>query len=314
MLGKTIWGVTDFPKYENRFAGMTYDQALSAFEHDKPVRILFEQGAAAGLSPGTPEPHFTASFDAWPIPEAKATTWFLQPNGSLAESAPEGATQPAASYTADPSALPKTFFNGKASIWLAGTKYDWQAIPSGIGVGYITAPLTADTVIAGSGSVDLWVQSSSPDTDLEVTVSEVRPDGQEIYVQSGWLRASHRALDTSASTDLRPAHTDLKADAADLPAGTFTPVRVELFPFAHPFRAGSRLRLTVHAPGNDRAVWEFETISKGETVQIAADATHPSKIVLAVVPGVAVPADAPPACGALRGQPCRPYSAAMNGG
>ena len=37
-----------------------------------------------------------------------------------------------------------------------------------------------------------------PDTDLEVTISEIRPDGQEVYIQSGWLRASHRALDDDA--------------------------------------------------------------------------------------------------------------------
>ena len=144
-----------------------------------------------------------------------------------------------------------------------------------------------------------------------------RPDGTEIYVQSGWLRASHRALDTAQSTELRPVQTQLKADAAPLPAAEAALVRVELFPFAHPFRAGSRLRVTVHAPGNNRAQWQFETIVHGETVQIVSDAEHPSKLVLAVVAsdalGTAVAA-APPACGSLRGQPCRPFSAAANGG
>ena len=132
-------------------------------------------------------------------------------------------------------------------------------------------------------------------------------------MQSGWLRASQRALDESGSTPLRPAHTNLEADAADLPADEFTAVRVELFPFAHPFRAGSRIRLTIDAPGNNRPVWEFRTISAGETVTIAYDADHPSQLVLSVVP-VAVGAPAPAACGALRGQPCRDYVAAANGG
>ncbi len=141
----------------------------------------------------------------------------------------------------------------------------------------------------------------------------MRADGIEIYVQSGWLRASQRALDSEASTPVQPVHTHLEADAADLPAGEFVPVRVELFPFAHPFRAGSRIRLTIDAPGGNRPVWQFRTISEGETVTVAFDADRPSQVVLSVVP-VPVTAPAPPSCGALRGQPCRSWATASNGG
>ncbi|MEQ1703038.1 MAG: CocE/NonD family hydrolase C-terminal non-catalytic domain-containing protein, partial [Ilumatobacteraceae bacterium] len=165
----------------------------------------------------------------------------------------------------------------------------------------------------GAGSVDLWVQADAADTDLEVTITEVRPDGTEIYVQSGWLRASHRTLDEAASTELHPVHTHTKDDVADLPPGEFVPVRVDLFPFAHPFRAGSSIRLTIDAPGNSRAIWVFDTISNGETVTVAHDAEHPSSLVLPVV-DVPVAAPAPPACGSIRGQPCRTYVAALNGG
>ena len=74
---------------------------------------------------------------------------------------------------------------------------------------------------------------------------------QIVYVQSGWLRASQRALDESASTPTRPVHTQTEADAEPLPTdGSVVPVRVEIFPFAHPFRAGSSLRVTIDAPGN----------------------------------------------------------------
>ena len=218
-------------------------------------------------------------------------------------------------YIADPSVLPATFYPGGQSsdIWKAGTQYDWQPIPADKGLGFVTAPLPEDVVIAGPGSVDLWITATSADTDIEATISEVRPDGQEIYVQSGWLRASQRALADSA-TELRPAHTNLEADAADLPVGELTEVRVELFPFAHPFRAGSRLRLTIDAPGNNRPVWEFRTIASGETVTVATGGVRMSKLVLPVVAGVDVPPDAPPACGSLRGEPCRTWVQASNGG
>jgi len=41
--------------------------------------------------------------------------------------------------------------------------------------------------------------------------------------------------------------------------------------------------------------------------QITSSGVHPSRIVLPVVPGIAVSTPLP-ACGALRGQPCRDYS------
>ncbi len=312
VVGAAIWGVTSFPPFQSRFGTMTYDQALAEFESEPPVRILFEQGGNETYAPGTPEPNFAADFAKWPVPSAVPTTWLLDGGGALDE---EPLAAPGeSSYTADPTSLPATFYTGSGSeIWKAYVKYDWRPIPDGTGLGYVTAPLDANTVVAGAGSVDLWIKSTSPDTDLEVTISEVRPDGQEIYVQSGWLRASQRTLADSA-TELRPAHTNLESDAADLPTGHFTPVRVELLPFAHPFRAGSRIRLTIDPPGGNRAVWEFRTIDHGETVEIASDADHPSKLVLSVVPGIDVPAAAPPACGSLRGQPCRPWVKASNGG
>ncbi|MDO8363905.1 MAG: CocE/NonD family hydrolase [Actinomycetota bacterium] len=315
-LGGALWGVSTFAPFENRFAGMNYDDALAAFEADKPVRVLFEQGGNDDYSPGTPEPNFVAEFDSWPIPEAEARVWSLDGCGCLTEG--PLAVPGESSYTADPTALPATFYDGTDQggdngVWRADVQYDWQPLPDGTGLGFITPPLAEDVVVVGGGSVDLWVKADAADTDLEVTISEVRSDGTEIYVQSGWLRASQRALDDAATTELQPVHTHTKDDAADLPSDQFVPVRVELFPFAHPFRAGSHLRLTIDAPGNSRAIWEFRTISDGETVTIAHDAEHPSRLVLSVVP-VPVGAPAPAACGALRGQPCRTYLPATNGG
>ena len=170
---------------------------------------------------------------------------------------------------------------------------------------FTSEPFTEDAVILGAGSADLWISSSAVDTDLEVTISELRPDGSEVYVQSGWLRASHRALDSAASTELTPVHTHLAEDSAELVPGEITPVRVDIFPVAHPIRSGSRLRITIDAPGGNRGVWEFRSISSGETVSIVHDADHPSAIVLPIVTDLVVPSGVA-ACGALRGQPCRP--------
>ena len=87
-------------------------------------------------------------------------------------------------------------------------------------------------MIAGPVSLDLYLRSSARDTDLQVTLSEVRPDGNETYVQNGWLRASHRRLDPARSTPLDPVPTHQARDASLLPKGRFVLVRVPIFPVA----------------------------------------------------------------------------------
>ncbi len=313
LLVGSVTGASGVTLPPSGFEGLTYEQALAKLQAEPPVRVLFEEGAADGTPSGSPVPRYEADFARWPVPSAVATPWYLANGGTLADTTPTaaaGASGTVTSYVSNPSAVPATTYTGSSSgIWETAPAYDWESIPAADRASFLTAPLTHDTVIVGSSSVDLWLRSSAPDTDLEVTLSEVRPDGNEVYVQSGWLRASHRALDEAASTELRPVHTDLEADAAPLPSGELTPVRVELFPAAHAFRTGSRIRLTVHAPGGNRPTWAFATtVAKGETNEIAGDVDHPSRLVLPVVSGIAVPATAP-ACGALRGQPCRPYVA-----
>ncbi|GAA4720677.1 CocE/NonD family hydrolase [Nocardioides conyzicola] len=292
------------------YSGLSYAQALKKFQRQDPIRILFEEGAADGQDPGSPLPRFEKSFKSWPIARAKATAWFLSPGGKLtakpSKLAPSKARQ--RSYRADPSALPTTTFDGPGSIWAAQPSYHWKQIPKGKGLGWITPPLKKTVVSIGTGSADLWVRTpNASDTDLEVTISEVRPSGKEVYVQSGWLRASHRKLDRAKSTPISPVHTNREADASPLSRTKFTRVRLELFPFAQPFRKGSRIRITLDAPGGARPTWAFDTIAHGERVQVATDRVHRSRIVLPLVAGVAVPRKAPPACGSLRSQPCRTY-------
>jgi predicted acyl esterase len=179
-------------------------------------------------------------------------------------------------------------------------------VVGGKSLSFATAPLTNDVVMIGPGSVDLWLRSSAVDTDLQVTLSEIRPDGKETYVQSGWLRASMRALDPTQSSQLEPVPSMLAADAENLPRGKFVPVRVGIFPFAHAFRPGSRIRITIEAPGGDKPVWAFGTLPGTQTNDIAHSEERPSAVVLPVVAGATVPTPLP-ACPSLRGEPCRVY-------
>ena len=72
--------------------------------------------------------------------------------------------------------------------------------------GYMLAERGVLCLDEGPFTVRFVTHLDVDDADVEVNLSEVRPDGQEMYVQSGWLRASHRALDPK-STELWPEHT-----------------------------------------------------------------------------------------------------------
>jgi hypothetical protein len=291
-----------------------YATARRAFEAEPRVRVLFDVGA--GGAPGAPIPGFSTTAPSWPLPGTTPATYYFAGDGGLASAAPAATSAKSAhdAFAYDPSAFPRTDASTAPGSDSGLTPaYDWKPIPAGKALAYVSAPLAANTVMAGTGSADLWVQSSKPDVDLEVTISEVRPDGKETYIQSGWLRASQRALDAPASTPLLPVQTHTQADAAPLPHGRATLVRVPIYPFAHAFRAGSRIRIVVQPPGGNRPSWAFADLPGPRTVTLMRSASQPSKVVLPVVPGIAVRTPLP-ACGSLRGQPCRPYVALANRG
>ncbi len=303
------------PVLQSRFASMTNVAAAKArFKKDPRVRLLMDNGAGPqGL--GSIGATWELGYNAWPIREVKPTTYFLGNDGALSPSKPTASSS--ASYTADPSARPQQTLHGPGAgdDWKAQPRYDWAPLAADKGVGFTTAALSKDMILAGSSSLDLYLKSSAKDTDLQVTLSEVRPDGQETYIQNGWLRASHRKLDAKRSTAVDPFPTHLKKDAAWLPSGAFTLVRVGFFPASHAFRAGSKIRVTVQAVGGDRPIWKFTTVDAGSTLNtIALGGAKASKLVLSIVGGATAKGTPLPAPTALRGEPTRGYLPASNGG
>ncbi len=308
----------------------TYASALAAFEALPQVRVLFDSGA--GTSPtgsttaGDPYPGFEQSFSKFPIPGTKAQSWYFGPSGALASRPP--AAEGVDSYTSDANAVALTDFGantGGGGLWGNASEWDWQWAqpPASSAVSYVSAPLNANTTAIGAGAVHLWVKSSTPDVDLQATISEVRPDGNETFVQNGWLRASERKLSSDAKnilkqapTMLQPIPTMLASDEEPMPADQFVPVVIPLYFQGHAYRAGSRIRVTISAPNGAQPVWSFsQTQPSGATAteSIAFSSSMPSSLILPIVPGVSVPT-ALPACPSLRSEPCRPYQAVVNNG
>ena len=311
VIGQQVLGspglLSTLPFPADRFTGRSHAQALAAYEAEPKVRVLFENGGGAGgIAAGLPHPSFAKDFATYPVPGTAVQRWYLGANGSLTGTAPataDDADGTIDSYVSDPSVRPRTSTTGGGD-WAQLPLFNWVQPVEGKGLSYLSPALEATQTMVGSGSVDLWLRSSAADTDLQVTLSEVRPDGKEVLVQSGWARTSVRKVDEARSTELQPLLTMQAADAAPLPAGVFSKVRVEIYPFAHVFRAGSKVRLILTAPGGDRIAWAFDTLAGTPTNEIARSAGRPSSIALPSVAGVNPPA-ALPACPGLRGQPCR---------
>jgi hypothetical protein len=175
-------------------------------------------------------------------------------------------------------------------------------------VTYTTPALAHDAEFLGSGSADLWVSSTAPDTDVQVTLSEVRPDGQEMYVENGWLRLSDRRLDPRTSSELCPNHPYTLADAQPLTPLQPARARIELLPFDHVFRAGSAIRLSIDSPGA-----YFAIVPAPASNSIYHQPGMASRLMLGWLPGATAHA-AMPACDSTLNQPCRPNTTPVPSG
>ena len=293
----------------------TYEAALAAFEKLPSVRVLFDNGAG-GAKPGQPIPGYEHSFSSFPVPGTTARSWYLTPSGGLADSRPAagGADQ----FTWDAHARPLTDFSGntgsgQGGLWTETPAYNWTQHPAGSALSYVSSPLTQNTTVIGAGALKVWVRSSKQNVDLQATVSEIRPDGKETFVQNGWVRGNERKLDHRKSTLLEPVLSLRERDVKPLPSDKFVPVTIPLYYEGHAYRAGSRIRVAISAPNGDQPVWSFSETQPDGTAKVAIAFTkkNQSRLILPVVPGLSVPTGLPP-CPGLRGEPCRDYQPLAN--
>lgn len=273
----------------------------NGFEHSPRVE-LWQETVAAQRDGGRHEPNETAApswtveRDSYPL-RVKPATFALSEHGALVRDGKGSGAGDSYGYPI-PGPDVNTYLNDNAwgpqhPAWKQGS------------LAYTSTPFERDFLSYGTGSADLWLTTFlAPDTDVQVTVTEVRPDGQEVYVQRGWLRMSLRKLDAARSTALRPWLLDDPDGIAPMLPNVPALGRVEIPPFSHPFRKGSRLRLWIDTPSGTGG-YGFDYFSIPSRNTVLHDDAHPSQLVLGELTDVAVP-PALAACGSLLKQPCRP--------
>jgi uncharacterized protein len=203
---------------------------------------------------------------AWP-PESSPHSWYLQPDGGLQMSAPESGAPD--QYTYDPADPTPNLagpvrYNGRARV----DNRELEARPD---VLTFTSPaLTSDLEVIGVPEVDLRVSSDREHTDFFARLCEVSPAGVSVNITDGLLR-------------LEPGRPAAAGD------GTRR-VQFALWPVAHRFAAGSRLRLQVSSGAHPRYARNPGTgeplgIARGLAAahqQVFHDPAHPSAVILPV--------------------------------
>jgi uncharacterized protein len=290
---KSAMGIDGLTLPDDPVQGLpSYAAALKAYTSTPPVRVLFDNGAGDPAKPNTPGGAYEQGFSTFPAPRT------IPMAGAL------GSTQ---TFTWSRTSRPANDFSGSTAggtngLWTNTPNYHWDQPAAGSVASWTTTPMPENRAVLGAGYFTANITASVPDVDLQVTVSEVRPDGRETYVQSGWLRASDRKLDTRKSTRLAPVLSLRAADARPLPRGRAARITIPLYYEGHIYRTGSRIRVTVGPPRGDQPVWAFaDTVPKTGTARITLADAH---LTLPVVPLTGTP-PALPACPALRGEPCR---------
>lgn len=135
-------------------------------------------------------------------------------------------------------------------------QYTTKAGPIGqkCGVSFHSSPFGENVEFAGHFSATLTISSSMPDADVVVTLWAIDEQDQIIPygskgepepIAKGFLRASHRKLDSVKSRPERPWHTHKQEDYAPLGQDDVVTVEVEIFPAAARVNQGWRLRLDI---------------------------------------------------------------------
>jgi len=132
----------------------------------------------------------------------------------------------------------------------AAARVEYDGLGEGVDFGLI---LDRETEITGPIAAKLFISSSTADADLFVVVRVFDPEGGEVTFQgaldpntpvaNGWLRASHRKLDSQRSLPDRPYHTH--DEVQPLTPGEVYELDVEIWPTSIVVPAGWRLTLTV---------------------------------------------------------------------
>lgn len=173
--------------------------------------------------------------ESWPPAPHLEADWFLHAGGGLGRTAPDAPGEPTR-YVYDPE-HPTPSTGGPTLRGDGGPVDDRELEDRDDVVPFTSAPLDADLDVTGTPVVTIWLRSDRPSVDVFVRLTEVHADGRSLSVTDGIRRVG-----SPATEHLDPERT---SDGA-------WPVEVSLWPTAHRFAAGNRIRVQVSSGAHPR--------------------------------------------------------------
>jgi predicted acyl esterase len=248
-------GIDAFAEYKRWFDHYLLGSD-NGIDRDPPVRLLLGNGSRQALLAG----QFTrVDGSDWPLPGTRWQRMYLDPAkaGSATRSLNDGSlsdASPAAKHTQSyPAIVSIPTATDPHTISVTGNALD--PIPSltqmDLGepgaLAYTSKPFSAAVDVAGPASLDVFVATTSPASDLHAVVADVWPDGRAFPIGQGRLRTSYPDIDRSRSLidaggEVVQPYGVYSAKQLATPGRT-REYHVEFWPLGNHFAAGHRLRL-----------------------------------------------------------------------
>jgi putative CocE/NonD family hydrolase len=206
-------------------------------------------------------------FDAWPPAGYNFQRWHLHAEATLSPSQPKDSTPDR--YRYDP--VDPTPSVGGSSLSPNSGRRDNRKLEARQDVlVYTSAPLESDLEAIGLLQVELYIKSSLGHTDFFARLCNVSPSGKSTNLGDGIQR-------------LVPGHPLQAADGV-------IKVQIELWPTAHCFKKGHRIRLLISSGAHPRFArnsGNAEPLANATKLiaadqQIFHDSGHPSAVILPV--------------------------------
>lgn len=153
---------------------------------------------------------------------------------------------------------------------------------------YYSAPLVENTEVIGLASLNVYASCRGVDMNIFASLWDYSPEGEEICLSKGYLKASHRELDPKRSKPWHPIHTH--TSPKPLVPGRIYLLSIALSPIAHLFKAGHRIVLKISS-SDDKPKTLFEVgmdhlcSQRMNTITIYSNATYPSHLLLPITKG-----------------------------
>lgn len=226
---------------------------------EAPVQLEFGQH--------TEDSYGTMGLDRFPASDTSWERFYFGEDNTLSRSLPPAGSN---SY---PSEIPPNWFMDD----LTGDNV----------LTYWTEPFEEPTVIAGTITTSLYVESTEENTEIYVSLGDMQPDMERVtYLQRGMIRASHRELDeeqteyNETGEITRPYHT--MQDPTPIEPGEIYRLDIEVFPLGHLIYPGHRLFVNLHAPPLKEdapgRTWFYDPLDNGAENTIHYGEDHASSI------------------------------------